>query len=130
MKETKYLSNPPFLSDCEVKGAGLLLSNGERPTPLSEQQMNLLGTKHVALKDGKRKRMDSLNESASSNCCDVKGAGLFLSNGERPNPLSEHKLNLSPTNHVGKKSVNRKDSSCVQTRGWVFLYLIGKVELL
>ena len=58
MKETKLLSNPPFSSDCEVKEGGLLLSNGEGPTLVSELQMNLLQTKHVALKDGKRKTMD------------------------------------------------------------------------
>ena len=39
-----------------------------------------------------RKRRDLSNSKLSSDFCDSEGEGLFLSNGERPNPFPEHKL--------------------------------------
>ena len=41
-----------------------------------------------------RKRRDLSNSTPSSYFCDGngEGEGLFLSNGERPNPFPEHKL--------------------------------------
>ena len=41
-----------------------------------------------------RKRKDLSNSTPSSYFCDGdgEGEGLFLSNGERPNPFPEHKL--------------------------------------
>ena len=87
---------------CDGKGEGLLLSNGERPNPFPEHKLwnsevaNTLqsippGTKkYVTTQIVKGKSQHVLNSSHSS--CFFHGERLFLSNGERPNPIPEIRL--------------------------------------
>ena len=102
-EKRKHLSKSTHSSFfCDGKGGGLLLSNGERPNPLSEQKLlNVeVGNVRQSLLPGKKTNVTihfekgnshhTINSSPSSSL--LLGEGFFLSNGESTNPIAQNKL--------------------------------------